>query len=37
MRSLYQCCEFIGWVSAMVTFACMGSLALTGIATDVFR
>ena len=30
-------CEFVGWTSAMMTFAGMGSFALAGIIADLFR
>jgi hypothetical protein len=33
----YRCCEFVGWTSAMMTIAGMGSLALAGIIVDFFR
>jgi hypothetical protein len=34
---LNQCCRYVGWASAMMTFAGMGSFALVGIAADFLR
>jgi hypothetical protein len=33
----YRFCQLVGWTSAMMMFAGMGSLALAGTAADVLR
>ena len=34
---LNRCCRYVGWASAMMTFAGMGSFALVGVAADFWR
>jgi hypothetical protein len=34
---LNRCCRYVGWASAMMTFAGMGSFALFGVAADFWR
>ena len=36
-KRLTRCYEYVGWASAMMAFAGMGSLALMGTAADLLR